>query len=258
MTTREQVIQQSIDQQNATTKMPPLKTIKGLTKSLPMTPMDMLAKAVQGNVDPQVLKQLLDLQERWQANIALVAFDEAIAAAKQEIPVVVKNRTGHNNKKYADFSAYVEVVDPVLSKHGISYRFRTTQNDNRITVTCVLVGHGHHEENSLSGPADKTGSKNEIQAIGSTLTYLQRYTLVQALGLAAAEDDDGGAGETINDEQFNTLNQLIGTTHASYADFCKLLKVDDLANLPARQFDSAVALLKAKHKIQKGKTDAAE
>src|SRR5690606_8392781 len=119
------------------------------------------------------------------------AFDAAIASAKAEIPAVAKNAKGHNNKAYANFAAYAAVVDPVLGKWGLSYRFRTEQTD-RITVTCVLTHKdGHAEENSLSGPPDGSGSKNAIQAIGSTLTYLQRYTLVQALGLSAADDDDG-------------------------------------------------------------------
>ena len=45
----------------------------------------------------------------------------------------------------------------------------------------------------MYGTPDNSGSKNSIQAIGSTTTYLQRYTLFSILGLAAGEDDDGSA-----------------------------------------------------------------
>jgi hypothetical protein len=65
------------------------------------------------------------LGERWDNTQARKAFDMAIAAAKAEIPVVVKNATGHNSKRYADFAAIARAVDPVISKHGLSYRFRT-------------------------------------------------------------------------------------------------------------------------------------
>ncbi|UQD69236.1 ERF family protein [Bradyrhizobium japonicum] len=174
--------------------------------------MDMLARAVQSGADLDMIEKLMNLQERWEAGNARKAFEESLAKAKGEIPVIIRNASGHNSKKYADFAAIAKVIDPILARHGLSYRFRTTQTD-KISVTCVLFGHGHSEETTLSGPADASGSKNAIQAIGSTLTYLQRYSLVQALGLAAAEDDDGKAGAglpTITQEQADNLREEAG------------------------------------------------
>lgn len=161
----------------------------------PLTPMGMVQQAVSSGASIEVVSKLMDLHERWEANQARKDFDEAIAAAKSEIKPVAKNKKGHNDKRYADFSAYAREVDPVLARYGLSYRFRTEQDD-RIKVTCILSHRGGHSEtNTLAGPADSSGSKNAIQAIGSTLTYLQRYTLTQALGLAASDDDDGGQSE---------------------------------------------------------------
>lgn len=166
------------------------------TALVPVTPMDMLNRAVSSGADLDMIEKLMNLQERWETSNARKAFDEAVAAAKAEIPAIQRNATGHNSKKYADFAAIARVVDPIIGKHGLSYRFRTTQNGT-IAVTCILSHKaGHSEETTLCGPADKTGSKNDIQAIGSTLTYLQRYSLVQMLGLAAAADDDGKSAET--------------------------------------------------------------
>lgn len=163
--------------------------------STALTPMAMLSQAVERGASIEVLSKLMDLQERLEKGQARKDFDEAIAAAKSEIKPVARNKTGHNNKRYADFSAYAREVDPVLARHGLSYRFRTTQ-DGSIKVTCILSHRGGHcEENTLAGPADKSGSKNDIQAIGSTLTYLQRYTLTQALGLAASDDDDARSAD---------------------------------------------------------------
>jgi hypothetical protein len=161
---------------------------------VPVTPMDMLNRAVSSGASLDMVEKLMTLQERWEGNQARKAFDEAIAAAKAQIPPIERNATGHNNKRYANFAAIATVVDPILSQHGLSYRFRTTQTD-KISVTCILSHKaGHSEETTLAGPADSSGNKNAIQAIGSTLTYLQRYSLVQMLGLAAAADDDGKAG----------------------------------------------------------------
>lgn len=158
----------------------------------PATPMEMIQHAVASGGGVEMVEKLMTLQERWEASQGRREFDQAIAAAKSEIPVIQKNRQAHNGK-YADFAAYARVVDPILSRHGLSYRFRSTQ-DNGIRVTCILShSAGHFEESTLVGPEDKSGNKNAIQAIGSTLTYLQRYTLIQALGLAASDDDDGDA-----------------------------------------------------------------
>lgn len=161
--------------------------------STALTPMAMLSQAVSSGASLDMVSKLMDLQERVEKAQGRREFDEAVAAAKSEIKPVVRNKKGHNDKRYADFAAYAREIDPILARVGLSYRFRTEQ-DGSIKVTCILSHRaGHSEENTLAGPADSSGSKNAIQAIGSTLTYLQRYTLTQALGLAAADDDDGRA-----------------------------------------------------------------
>lgn len=219
------------------------------TRQQAMTPGDMLSMAVERGASIDVMTKLMDLRERWEAGQARKAFDAAIAQAKAEIPTIAKNREGHNKTKYADFSAYAAVVDPIIARHGLSYRFRTEQTD-RISVTCVLSHRdGHSETNSLSGPSDTTGSKNAIQAIGSTLTYLQRYTLVQALGLAASQDDDGrnaNMGQPVDDDQIGDLVELIDSVGADKGAFLKFFKIDSLADLPAAKFQQAVAMLNAK------------
>jgi hypothetical protein len=213
------------------------------------TPMSMLGRAVESGASMEVLEKLMGLQERWEANQARKAFDAAIAEAKANIDPVIKNRQGHNAKKYADFAAIAKAVDPVLSKHGLSYRFRTKQDD-LIRVTCVLSHKaGHSEETTLAGPADATGSKNAIQAIGSTLTYLQRYSLMQALGVAAAEDDDGqaaGAGGTITEQQLNVLQTLIDEFGADVPRLCRHYKIEKVADLPASKYQDAKEKLSAK------------
>lgn len=213
------------------------------TALVPVTPMDMLNRAVQSGADIDMIEKLMNLQERWEASQARKAFDEAVAAAKKEITPIQRNAKGHNDKRYADFAAIAKVVDPIIGAHGLSYRFRTTQSD-RISVTCVLSHKaGHSEETTLSGPADTSGSKNAIQAIGSTLTYLQRYSLVQMLGLAAAADGDGKAGAgvaTITQEQADTLRDLLEANGKPREGFLKWAKVEQIEQIPAGNYDACV------------------
>lgn len=208
-----------------------------------MTPMDMLNRAVSSGASLEMVEKLMDLQQRYEAVQARKSFDAAIADAKSEIPVIVRNATGHNSKKYADFAAIASAVDPIISKHGLSYRFRTVQTD-RIAVTCIISHKaGHSEETTLSGPADTTGSKNAIQAIGSTLTYLQRYTLIQALGLAASNDDDGktaARADAITEEQADEIRELLEAKGANRAQFLKWAKVERVEDIPASHYESCI------------------
>ena len=113
--------------------------------------MEMLNAAINRGADMDVLTKLMDLQERWERTQARKAFDDAIAAAKAEIKPIPKNRIGHGDRKYADMAAIAEAVDPIITSHGLSYRYRTVQTD-RITVTCVLSHRaGHYEETTLVG-----------------------------------------------------------------------------------------------------------
>lgn len=214
--------------------------------NIALTPLDMLNRALETGAGMEVLEKFMSLHERWEAGNARKAFDAAISEAKAEIPPIIKNAKGHNDKRYANFAAIACVVDPILSKHGLSYRFRTAQTD-KISVTCVLSHRdGHSEETTLAGPADNSGSKNAIQAIGSTLTYLQRYSLIQALGLAATEDDDGraaGSGGTIAEEQIERLQREIMDADADLPGFLKYFKIATLADLPASDFDRALKAL---------------
>jgi hypothetical protein len=214
-----------------------------------VTPMDMLNRAVESGAGLEMVEKLMSLQERWETGQARKAFDRAIAAAKAKITPIQRNAKGHNDKRYADFAAIAKVVDPILSEHGLSYRFRTAQGE-RISVTCILSHEdGHSEETTLSGPADASGSKNAIQAIGSTLTYLQRYSLVQMLGLAASNDDDGKAGADgglINEDQAAELIALADEVGADKRAFCEYFKIDGIAMMPAKDFDRAKIALNKK------------
>lgn len=224
-------------------KFEPNQPVAALT---PITPMAMLAQAIERGMSPETIDKLMALGERWDNTQARKAFDVAIARAKAEIPVIKKTAAGHNNK-YADLAAIARVVDPIIAKHGLSYRFRTVQTD-KISVTCVLSHEaGHFEENTLVGMPDKGPGRNDIQAIGSALTYLQRYSLVQALGLAASADDDGsatGGAETITDEQVDQLRNLLTETKSNLVLFLKKIRLESLTEIRADKFDDVVKLIR--------------
>jgi hypothetical protein len=216
--------------------------------------------------DVELAAKLMDLAERWQKAQARRAFDEAIAAAKAEIPPIIKNRTvsyttakGTTTYQHEDFAEIARTVDPILAKHGLSYRFRTSSEVNQpVGVTCILSHRdGHYEENTLWAGRDDSGSKNSIQAIGSTQTYLQRYTLKAALGLASTFDDDGnsvGGAGTISAEQVVLIKGLLKEVGTEENAFLEWLGTDAITSIKATDYERAVtALSRKKHAIEESK-----
>lgn len=220
---------------------------------LTITPLSLLHAALDRDADERTLAQLIGFHERSQALDARKAFESALAAAKAAIPVIAKNRRatlGRQAYRHEDLAEIARSITPILAQHGLSYRFRSHTDGAQVSVTCVISHRdGHNEETSLSAGADHSGEKNGIQAIGSALTYLQRMTLKAALGLAAAEDDDGksaGALETITRQQ---VRELIGRVEEVGADTQALLhvfKIKAFCELPAARFREALVMLNAR------------
>ena len=120
-----------------------------------LTPMDMLERAVSSNAGVEVISKLMDLQDRWQAGQARRSRFEAMAAAKAEIPVITHEESrltftspkGRTNYRHEDLAEIARTVDPILTKHGLSYRFRTTSQPNEpVSVTCIVSHRQGHRK----------------------------------------------------------------------------------------------------------------
>lgn len=161
------------------------------------TPTALVRMAVQQGLDIDRLAKLLDLQQRWEAEQARKAFFAALSKFQAELPPICRadkvdaGRAG--KRKYASLGTINEAIRPYLYANGLSFRFRQRQGPDGIAVTCI-VSHrdGHSEETTLTAGADGSGGKNAIQSVGSTITYLERYTLTAALGLTTVDEDDDG------------------------------------------------------------------
>lgn len=228
--------------------------------------LEMISEAVRAGQSIEVIRELKNMAKEIAADAARRAFDEALSSAKAEIPVIRKNRKvgfehkngdGETNYSHEDLGEIARTVDPILSKHGLSYRFRSQQGEGRVTITCILSHRGgHSEEIQLSAAPDNSGKKNAIQQTGSAITYMQRYTLKLALGLAAASDDDGKGTvqpETITDQQTLDLNDLIdtvveeisGNRPAFVKSFLKFMKADRIEDIAAKDHQKAVNAINA-------------
>jgi hypothetical protein len=233
---------------------PPKKSTVVLAAT--MTPMQMIEQAIQGKADVAILERLMALQERWEANEAKKAFDMAIAKAKANMPEILKKAPA-NFGKFANLEEITKIITPILAKEGLSHRFASDTDGRNIIVTCIISHErGHREECSkLPGPPDLSGGKNAIQAVGSASTYLQRYTLLMALGLAPAKDDDGdtaGSAVTaakpqsplISDAQYDSLMSLLEAAAMPPNKVLERAQVDNLYELTEEQYRDLEAVLK--------------
>lgn len=175
------------------------------TDSLALTPARLIMQAAAQGADIDKLATLMDLQLRWEAHEAKKAYVAAMQKFKAEAPDIIKtkkvsfpNRDGKNTTyHHAELHKVSEIVEDSLLRVGIRHSWKTGDVNGRIVVTCVFTHElGHSEEvASLGGPADTSGGKNTIQAIGSTTTYLQRYTLLAGAGIVPEGLDDDGKTE---------------------------------------------------------------
>jgi ERF superfamily protein len=240
------------------------------------TPPQLLQAALtRETIDPSLIRELMTLAKEWQADQARRAFVAALSDAKAEIKPIVKNRrvdfpnrTGNGRTQYAheDFAAIADHIDPILGRHGLSYRHQPRQEANKLFVTCILSHReGHQETVTLDAPLDTSGNKNSIQQVGSTGTYLQRYTLKMALGLAVAHDDDGAAGaagqqdqpqggsdayqsEVIGPGQLRQLEELILEHGVNKPAFLMSIHCRDLREVTVENFEAVKAHILSKRR----------
>jgi len=140
--------------------------------------------------------QALEFYQKVEAEQARKAFLEAKAAFKVNAPVIIKDKQNSqfNGSAYASIGNVVNTVNEVLARHGLDATWDYDQGD-RIKVTCILRHVlGHAERVTLTAPPDNSGSKNPLQQIKSTITYLRLSTYEAVTGIATKEgaaDDDG-------------------------------------------------------------------
>lgn len=199
----------------------------------------MLAAMAQGASLEQVEK-MMDLQDRWERREAEKAYSAAFAAFTSEKVTVTKRkqvsfttRDGDTTSyKHAELADLTDAVDPALGRHGFSYSWKTRQDKEGITVTCVLKhALGHCEEVHLTAPPDASGKKNAIQQIASTVTYLERHTLKLITGVAEKGDDNDG-GEHREEDADPALDGFRAA--AMLGD--KALRAHYDANVPSEAF----------------------
>ena len=232
-----------------------------MTDNLPIqsSPSTLIELAINQGVDLDKIEKMLVLQERWEKNEAKKAYIRAMTAFKANPPEIEKDvrvqydtSKGKTDYKHASLANVTKKINSALSEHGLSAAWSTTQQNGSVAVTCTITHEqGHSESTSLTASPDASGSKNAIQAIGSTISYLERYTILALTGLATFDmDDDGNATsgpvEYINDQQYGSIIDMMNEADADEGKFLEYLKIESIEKMPLNKFNMAVKALEAK------------
>jgi hypothetical protein len=169
------------------------------------TPMDLVAMAIDKNLDVEKLQKLVEMQRDYNKDRARAAFFDALSHFQSECPVIKKTKkvyfehkdgTGKTEYWYAPLDEIAKQIRDAMQSNFLTYRWEMKDEKDSLIVTCIIThNQGHCESTTMSALADPSGKKNAIQQRGSAVTYLRRYTLLNGLGITSADQDIDGRGE---------------------------------------------------------------
>jgi len=221
----------------------------GTQNLLPADPMVSMIErvAMDPNVPIERLERMMEMKDKMEAKEAERAFASAFAAMQQEIPVIpergaIKNRAGEVQSTYPLWEDVIAGLREPLANHGFSISFDRRKEDGVTYYGCILThAMGHTRRAEIDLPRDTSGSKNDVQGEGSSVSYGQRYSSKMAVNWTSVgtQDDDGavaGAGQTITEEQFRELSDLIERIGIAESVVLNAEKITSLELLPSAKF----------------------
>jgi hypothetical protein len=221
--------------------------------------------AANPSVNTEKMDALLRMQREIMHDEAVIAFRQAFIELQAELPEINKDgkieiaKIGQKTF-YATFENINRVCRPMLRQHGFGIWFESTPvTEGGVRVTCHLDHRaGHSISSTLQGPLDTSGSKQNIQGIGSSFAYLKRYSMIGVLNIQTyAEQDRDRDGskpvEKITGPQAKAILKAIDECGVPVATFIDKFKVTAVHELPASQYDEAIKSCENYKKRQEAK-----
>ncbi len=220
--------------------------------------------AVNPAVDVDKMSKLLELQERIMSRQAEMNFNQAMTRLQATLPriqrtgsVAYKNKDSGRLEEAFKFARYEDIdaaIRPHLLAEGFSLSFNTKWSDaGAIIYGTIAHRDGHSRTVEMRLPLDASGGKNNLQGMGSTISYGKRYAVGMLLNIVTVNEDDDGASvhDLIDTEKAAELDTLIRTVGADREKFLLHMGAETVQTLKASDYMKAKTLLEAKGKAKK-------
>lgn len=218
------------------------------TQQEPASILSIIAAAANNpNIDPGKMSELLALQKDIMKIEAEKSFNVSLAELQAEMPPITKHgkvdfttAKGRTNYAYERYEDIDSIIRPLTSKYGFSFSCIETEQPGRYMGT-LLHKDGHSKCGYCTLPPDKTGNKNDIQAIGSANSYARRMILKGLLNIVTiGEDDDAQTFSYVTPVQAAELESLLEKYEIDKEKFLKQFGVESLNRIAAAQFETVV------------------
>lgn len=229
-----------------------------VSERTPPSLLNFIASAVTDPaIDVTKLQALLDMQKQVVAAEAKRVFQVALHSAQREMPRVSKLGTidtGKGIMKFARWSDIDLVLRPIMERHGFALSFTSDAREGGGAVVTATLQHllGHEMTASMSLPLDTGPGRNNLQALGSTLSYGKRYLAEMLFNIVRIDEDNDGNGAPDRPEYLTTgeigeLNGLIKETKTDPKRFEAFVGLP-LDKVAGSRFVELKTLLQAKRK----------
>lgn len=220
------------------------------------------------NFEIEKLERLLAMQKEIMAKNAEMSFTSALVRLSADLPRIVRSKSvaydiDKNDKtkgkkeafKFAAYEDIDEVLRPLMAREGFHPSFDTAPrpgDGGGAIITCTLTHvDGHSMKASVPVALDSSGGKNNIQAMGSTISYGQRYCLKMLLNIVTVgEDDDGKTSEAqyIDPVQADLLNVLLSETKSDTQKFLSFVGAESVEKITVSNYAKGLNMLEHKKK----------
>lgn len=231
--------------------------VSTITESNPNAMLDIIARAASDpTVDVDKMERLLAMQERLMAKQSERNFNVALTSVQEKLPRIKKSGKiefkGKVQSKYGTYEDIDTVIRPILIEYGFALRFDSPAENGKMMIKGTLSHKdGHSITNSIPLPLDISGSKNNIQGVGSTAAYGKRYIVGMMLNLVfEGDDDDGIKGGTayLSKEQGDEIKKLLKDSGADEKGFLDYMGVQNVDEISSKDYNMATMALKRKLK----------
>lgn len=226
---------------------------------------DLLRLAVDKGTSVEALEKLVTLHERVADRMAAQEFAAALARFQRVCPVILKNVTAQIatksgakfSYKYAPLDDIVAVIREPLHAEGLSYSWDSSVNKERGMLKVVFTlthVNGHSRSASFEIPWETEAGMSSQQKFAAALTFGQRKSLEQGLGITSGEDTDGADPErfeTITESQAADLDAALQEVKADRVKFLKWMKVAKLSDIRVADYRSALAWVEERRRAER-------